>query len=183
MRAVVGQQRHAERLALGERHHRERVEHARGRAGRAGTAGPGTLVTTRLKKRWRDISRDAWSMIVERREAGQVGEHLGADRLAARLEALQLLAHDVEPRHRLLAPHRQRRHHRGHAVAERAALDVRAHADRDHRLQLEPVGALPAAAQVAPERAGDGGQHHVVDGAAERVLDRLDVAQARRAPR
>ena len=182
MRAGVGEQRHAERLVLRQRHHRERVEHAPARRGRAGSAGPGTFVTTRLKKRWRDIEARGLVHDRRRREAGQVGEHLGAHGLAARLEPLQLLAHDVEPRDRVLAPHRQRRHHRGHAVAERAALHVRAHAHRDHRLQLEAVGVLAAAAQVLAERAGDGGEHDVVDGAAELVLDRLDVGEVRAHP-
>ena len=71
----------------------------------------------------------------------------------------------------------QRGHHGRHAVAEVAALHVGAHAHRDHGLQLEAVGDLAAAAQVAAEGAGHGGQHHVVDRAAERVLDGLDVAQ------
>ena len=62
--AVVGEQRHAQ--APGRR---PAAPSGTGRAcagppGRAGTAGPGTFVTTRLKKRWRDIRRAAWSMIV-----------------------------------------------------------------------------------------------------------------------
>ena len=46
-----------------------------------------------------------------------------------------------------------------------------------HRLELQAVGVLAAPAQVLAERARHGGEHDVVDRAAQRVLDRLDVAQ------
>ncbi len=45
------------------------------------------------------------------------------------------------------------------------------------------VGVVAVQAHVAPERAGDGRQHDVVDGPAERVLDRLELGSGRRAPR
>jgi hypothetical protein len=90
---------------------------------------------------------------------------------------LQLLADDVEARDRVL-------HQTGSGAiiaATRLPSAPRStsarHAHRHHRLQLEAVGVLAAAAQVPAERAGDRGEHHVVHRAAELVLDRLDVAR------
>ena len=41
------------------------------------------------------------------------------------------------------------------------------------------LGRVAVAAQVAAERAGDGGEDDVVDGAAERVLDPLQLGERR----
>ena len=56
-------------------------------------------------------------------------------------------------------------------------LVLRADRDRHQRAQLEPLGAHAARAQPAAQAAGDDGQHDVVDGAAERVLDELEVRE------
>ena len=51
------------------------------------------------------------------------------------------------------------------------------HRHGDQRAHLQALGANPARAQPLGQRAGDDGQHDVVDGAAERVLDLLVVGQ------
>ena len=56
------------------------------------------------------------------------------------------------------------------------------HAQRDQALQLDRVGADPAPAQMAAQGAGHRGHHHVVDRAAQLVLDRLEVVQRRPDP-
>ena len=56
-------------------------------------------------------------------------------------------------------------------------LVARADRDRDERAQLEPLGADAARAQPLLQRTRDRREHDVVDGAAERVLDALEVAQ------
>src|SRR5436190_2566369 len=112
-----------------------------------------------------------------RGEAAELGQDLRPHGLAALLEALELLADHVQPGERLVAPDRQRRHHRRDPVAEGAALEIGADAHRNHRLELEAVGVLALAAQMASQRAGDRRQHDVVDGPAELVLDRLQVGQ------
>ena len=43
--------------------------------------------------------------------------------------------------------------------------------------QLDALGGVPASLHVAPERPGDRGQDHVVDGAAELVLHLLQVGE------
>ena len=106
------------------------------------------------------------------------GEHLGADRLLGLLEAVHRLAHDLQPRDRVLDVDGQRRAHRGEPVAELVVLVARADRDGHERAQLQPLGAHAARAQPLLQRAGDDGEHDVVDRAAERVLDLLDVASS-----
>ena len=173
--AVVGHQRHAERLAAASGTIGKRSS-SRAPTGRAGTAAR-DVRDHEVEQALPRHQRAAWAMIVGGAKPDRCGEHLGADRLTGLLQVCHRSARPGRAARRVLAPDGQRGHHRRHLVAERAALHLGAHAHRDHRLQLEPVGVVPAAAQVPAERAGDGGEHHVVDGAAERVLDRLDVAQ------
>ena len=54
---------------------------------------------------------------------------------------------------------------------------LRAHGHRDQRAQLQPFGAHAAVAQPGPQPARHDGQHDVVDGPAERVLDELEIGQ------
>src|SRR5437764_1340304 len=56
-----------------------------------------------------------------RREAADAGQDLCAHGLPGALEVLHRVADDVQAHLRALAPDRQRGHHRGNAVAERAA--------------------------------------------------------------
>ena len=80
-------------------------------------------------------------------------------------------------------PDRQRRVHRRHLVAERAARGVGADGDRHHRLELLPFGIAPVPEQVRAQRARHHRQHDVVDRPAERVLDRLQQREVGVGPR
>ena len=120
-------------------------------------------MTTRLKKRWRELQAGGLGGDRRRREVGQLGQHLGADRLAGGLQVAHRGGDQLQPLDRVLAPDRQRRHHRRDAVAERAVLLLGADADRDHRPQLELAGVVAPGAQVVAERPGDDGEDDVVD--------------------
>ena len=54
---------------------------------------------------------------------------------------------------------------------------LRAHRHRHKRADEAIVDRLAAALQQVAEAARDDGQHDVVDGAAERLADRLDVGE------
>ena len=95
-----------------------------------------------------------------------LGEDLGADRLAGGLQVAHRLGDQVQALDRVLAPDRQRRHHRRDPVAERAVLLRGADADRHHRPHLQALGVVAAGAQVVADRAGDDREDDVVDGAA-----------------
>ena len=109
-----------------------------------------------------------------RRERLHPGEHLGADRLLGLLEAVHRLAHDLQPGDRVLDVDGQRRAHRREPVAELVVLVAGADRDGHERAQLQPLGAHAARPQPLLQRAGDDGEHDVVDRAAERVLDLLE---------
>ena len=108
------------------------------------------LVTTRLKKRWRDCSRAAWPAIVGGAKSAssviRVAPTACLDCFRSPIVALTR----AQALDRVVAPDRQRRHVRGDAVAERAVLVGGADADRDHRPQLELAGSS------ARGRAGSG---------------------------
>ena len=136
-------------------------------------------MTTRLKKRWAGCRRAAWRGDRRRGEVGELGQDLGADRLPGALQVAHRLGDQAQSLDRVLAPDRQRRHHRRDPVAERAVLLVGADADRNHRPQLEPLGVVAACAQVVAERAGDDREDDVVDRAAVLVLDALQRRRGR----
>jgi len=108
-----------------------------------------------LKKRWRACRRAAWL------------RNLGADGLTGFLEVLHRHLNLAQAVGRFLDTHRQRCPHRGHLVAERAALGFGPHGDRHHRLQHEVLGVVPLSPQVAAEGQRHGGQDDVVERAAE----------------
>ena len=112
-----------------------------------------------------------------RGEVGHLRQHVGADGLLGLLQVAHRLADQAEPLDRVLAPDRQRGHHRGHLIAERAVLIGGADADRHHRLQDQLVRRVAERAQMPAERAGDDGQHDVVDRASVRVLDPPQVGE------
>src|SRR4030081_746325 len=118
--------------------------------------GPGTFVTTRLNIRCRATRREAWLMIVG-----------GANPL----RSVSTCAPTAWPPD-LRSPM---------ASLIRSIRDTGScrptGSGGTPRPQLEPVGVHAATAQVTPERAGHGGEHHVVHRAAERVLDRLHVGE------
>ncbi len=137
--AVVAHHRDPERLAAGERHDGvERAQAAPEQVERelgARHVGDDEVEVALAGLQARGLAEDR-----RRGEAGEVGEHLGADRLAGVLEVLHRHADLLEALRGVLDPDRQRRPHRGDAVAERAALGVGAHRDGHHRLQHQPLG-------------------------------------------
>ena len=143
----------------------------------SGNCGPGTLVTTRLNSRWRACSRAAWAMIVGGAKPDSSVSTWAPTACPDSLIAVHRLGDRQQALHRVDRPDRQRRPHRRDAVTERAALDVGADRDRHHRPQDQIVGRLAVEAQIAAERTRHDRQHDVVDGPAERVLDRLELAQ------
>ena len=177
--AVVAHHGDAERLARGERHDRvqpaqfaaEQVE----RELRPGHVGDDEVEELLACLQPRGLAEDR-----RRREAGEVRQHLCADRLPGVLQVLHRRRDRVQRLGGRLDADRQRRPHRRDLVAERSALGLGAHRDRHHRLQHEAVGIEALAAQVAPERERDGGQDGVVQGAAERVLDAFEARRGRR---
>ena len=100
-----------------------------------------------------------------------------------RLEVDHRLVDGVEGGARVLDAHRQRRPHRGDAVAQGAALDVGADGDRDHGPQDDALGRVAVLAHPAPGGERHGGQDGVVERPAEGVLDRLDVVEVGVDPR
>ena len=174
--AVVAHHRDAKRLAAGERHHR--VERAQATAQQVERElGPRDVGDDEVEVALAGLQARRLAEDRRRGEAGEVGEHLGADRLAGALEVVHRHADLLVARRGVLDPDRQRRPHRGDAIAQRAALDVGAHRDGHHRLQHQPLGGMIVRAQPAAECEADGGQHHVVEGAPERVLDRLEAGE------
>jgi hypothetical protein len=61
-------------------------------------------------------------------------------------------------------------------LSPRIALGLGPHRDRHHRLELG-VGVVAVREEVGAQRAGDDREHDVVDRAAERVLDRLEIRE------
>ena len=134
-------------------------------------------MTTRLKKRWAGCRRAAWEAIVDGAKSVDLGQDLGPDRLAGGLEVAHLAGEDPQPLDRVLAPDRQRRHHRRDPVAERAVLLLGADADRDQGPHLQALGVVAAGPQVLADAAGDDREDDVVDGAAVLVFDPLQLGQ------
>ena len=133
------------------------------------------MVTTRLNSRWRAWNRTAWAMIVgganPERPVSTWAPTAWPDSLIPSIASL--IAGTL---HRVGHPYRERRPHRGDTVAQRAALEI-GRRDRHHRLEHEFVGRVARPAQVATQGARDHREHYVVDGPAERVLDRLELGQ------
>ncbi len=112
-----------------------------------------------------------------RGEVVEPRDHLGAERLLRRLDPVHRLAHRAQPGDGVLDVDGQRPADGGDLVAELAALVRGPDRHRHERAQLEALGADAAGVQPAPQRAGDGAEDDVVDGAAELRLDLLEVGQ------
>ncbi len=169
---VVAQDRHAKSLVAGQRDHREAVDQLPSQQVegvlRPRDVGDHHVEVPPTGERARRLAHDRC-----RREAAHLADHLGTHRAALLLEVLQLLVHELEAVDRVLAPDRQGGVDGLHAGAGLLVLD----AQRDQALELDVVGADPPAAQVAAQRPGHDGHHHVVDRATQPVLDRLEVLQ------
>ena len=181
---VVAHDRDAERRCSARAGRPGRSARSRRPSGKSSNCGPGTFVTTRLKKRWRVCSRAAWLRIVGGAKSASCGEGLRADGLAGLLEVDHRRVDGVEGRARVLDADRQRRLHRGDAVAERAALGVGADGDRDHRPQHDALGRLRRA-RASSARAPSATEVRTASLSVppKRVLDRLDVVEVGVDPR
>ena len=135
------------------------------------------LVTTRLKKRCADCSRAACEAIVGGAKSARPVRISAPTACPEPFRSPIVLADQMQALGRVVAPDRQRRHHRRDPVAQRPVLLVGADADRDHRPQLELVGVEAARPQVAAKGAGHGREDDVVDGSAELVLDPLELVE------
>ena len=140
--AVVGHHRDAERGVLGQRD--ERIELAQPAAEQVERdLRPGHV-------RHREVEE-----ALARLETGGLGEHGGGGearqraRCARRRPPARTPSGRPSPRARRGSARSDRRgrraagRRRGDAVAQRAALGLRAHGDRDHRLEREPAGSSP----------------------------------------
>ncbi len=171
---VIAHDRDAQRLVVGERDHGIEADHLAPeqveRDLRPGDVRHDEVEEALARLKPRGLRHDRRG-----REVGQGGQRHGADGLARLLDPAHRLGDLRQHRLGVGHAHGQRRPHGGDAVAQRAALRVRPDRDRDHGLEHQPVGLHAAAAQEAPERQGDRGEHDVVERAAQGVLDRLEA--------
>ena len=142
-----------------------------------GQLRPGHVGDDQVEQPRREVQPRGLREDRRRREALHTGQHLGANRLLGLLQAVHRRLDRAQPRDRVADVDRQRPAHHGDAVAEVALLVLGPRRHRDQRAQLQPLGAHAARVQPVAQRAADDGQDHVVDGAAERVLDLLEVLE------
>ena len=150
---------------------------------RAGTAGPGTFVTTTLNQRWRVCSARGLAEDRRRREVAELGD-APARRPPARTPSARPSPRarggrrPRGPRRRPAAartsPRRGCRARR--ARRRRAPRPARARAARGRR------SGTPCRRSQRPSASVTDGEHDVVDRAAELVLDRLELGAGRRRP-
>ena len=115
-----------------------------------------------------------------RRHAGQPQQRHRQHRRVAGLQFVHPLAHGKHALDRMLDAYRQQHRHQAEFVAERLAGARGAQIHRHHRAQLGTGQVFAVIEQIAAQRAGRTRQQHVVDRAAERLADRLDVGQRQR---
>jgi hypothetical protein len=117
---VVAHDRDAERLSLGERRQREDVDELAAEHVER-DLGPGDVGDHEVEEPLARLEAARLGEHRRRGETGELGEHLGADRLAALLEAAERLAHHAVALERS-GSKMQQRHHRGDAVARHAVF-------------------------------------------------------------
>ena len=179
--AVVAHDRDRERVVLGQEGDREDLLHLPSEHVER-QLRPGHVGDDQVEEPGREVDPRGLREQGRRGEVVEAGDHFGAQRLLGALQALHLLADDPQPPHRVLDVDGQRPAHHRDLVAEVAALVLGADRDRHQGAQLEPLGADPAAVQPLAQGAGDDGEHDVVDGAAEGVLDPFEGRQLRARP-
>ncbi len=115
--AVVGHDRHGERVVLGQEGDREQLGQPAPeqveRELRAGHVGDDQVEQARGEVQPRRLGEDR-----RRRELLHRGQHLGADRLLGLLQAVHRGLDEAQPRDRVVDVDRQRRAHHRDAVAE-----------------------------------------------------------------
>src|SRR6266542_549595 len=145
----------------------------------SGTRGPGTLVVTVCTSGCGN--RNA----IRVPRASKVGAANPASSVSAwaltawrLLLVVHLLAHLGQPGQRVGLADRQVHQDRGDPVVQRAPLLLGADGHGNHRADDLTVDQLAAPGQQVAEPSGDGREDHVVDGAADRLTDELDLPQA-----
>ena len=98
----------------------------------------------------------------------------------ALLQFIHAPTHFVDPLDRIRDADRQQQRHQSELVAEIAPLARIAQVDRHHRAQLDAVDILALLLEIGADRACDRSEQHVVDRAAKRPADRLDVIERQR---
>ena len=181
MRAVVGHDRDRERVVPRQERDREEVlqlapEHVE-RELRAGHVGDEQVEQPRGEVQPRGLREHR-----RRREVLHAGEHLGADRLLGLLEPVHRLR--ARPAGARPGPRRRpaaaRAWPRAGCRGCRAASWARIETGTSAR-SSSPSVRTPRERSQFRSAAGDDGQHDVVDRAAERVLDELEVVELARA--
>src|SRR3954468_9054704 len=176
--AVVGHDRDGKRALTREEGHREDLrqppaEHVE-RELRAGHVGH-----EEVEEAPREVQARGLRVQGGRREPLERGDRRRGQRLPRLLQPVHRLLDVLEPRDGVVEEHGQGRHDLRELVAQRAPLFVRAHGDRDRRLELDPLRPPPARLEEVGERPGHDREHDVVDRGAEGVLDLLELVEAR----
>ena len=95
---------------------------------------------------------------------------------------VHLAAHRGQPGHRVRLADGQVDEDGRDLVVQLPALVGLAHRDRHHRADHQPLAQRAAPLEQVAEAAGDGGEDDVVDGAAERRPDALELVELRVGP-
>ena len=107
---------------------------------------------------------------------------LRRDRLTRLLEILHLLVQGMHSLDGILQPDRQLREHRRDLVVIGPGRIIGADRHGHERAENASLDGLAATEQELPEATGDRGEHHIVDRAAVKRADLLDVHQPRPRP-
>ena len=175
--AVVAHDRHRERVVLGQERDRDDLLHlAPEQVERE--LRPRHVRDDQVEEARREVEPRGLGEQRRRREVVQAGDHLGAERL---LRLLQL-AHPLAARSAAARPGRPRT--RAAARASRRSGCPASRCSSSERIETgtsarssTPSVRTPRSCSQLPQRARHDRQHGVVHGAAERVLDLLEVRQ------
>ena len=137
------------------------------------------FVRSTLYARVEKLRRVDWARIVGGAKSCGAGDDLGAERLTGLLEAGHRVLDRAQADDGVRDPDGQRRDQLRQAVAEISVLLADARGDGNAGAQLDALGLQAAGVHPLADRAGGDGQHDVVDGSAEDVLDALEVVQLR----
>ena len=132
----------------------------------------------RLNRRVEKFSREAWARIVGGAKSCTPASTSAPTACLDSLSPSIDCAHRAQPRDRVGDVDGQRPAHGRDAVAELAAARPAVRIDTGTSARSSsPSVRTPRAAQPVAQRAADDGEHDVVDRAAERVLDQLEVVE------
>ena len=97
------------------------------------------------------------------------------ERLHAALEQAHAPAHLINPLHRVVNANRQHDGCQAKVVAQLVGVRHWAQVDRHHGANLLALDLITVCQQILPDGTGHAAHQHVVDGAVERLADRLDL--------